>query len=341
MKWRFADNQSKQTLGADPLLKMVSPVLVKENPVRQVFKCGSLFFKYDKRFFNGLHKEFRHAVRIKAAGIPVVEHLAVSRHYLVTASADNCVELSDFLRDNVPGQDMLDALGRFIVTMKKCCLKHDDLHSGNILYNVVENTFLLVDLCSADIAKTTSERQNRNYAHLVMELRRFLPRKSLFSLLKMCSENQESDKLFDEMLNYDTIKMLNSWKKRQLQILSGYKKFTRQQNGMLISADAPEDISCADKITCDGAKYMLMHHFLELNHIPHRKVWAVDGNTAYLEPDEQSAVSDITEEQFADFSERLVLCGISTVPQDWRIVSDKIKFLNLSSAIEQCELLGS
>ena len=328
-----------QELGADPLLKMESPVLVKENPVRQVFKCGKLYFKYDKRFFNGLAKEFRNAMKIASTGIPAVEHLAVSRHWLITASAENCVELGAFLRNNVPSAAMLDAFGKFILTMKENNLNHGDLHSGNILYNAQENSFLLVDLCSAKIASSCSDNQDKSYAHLTLELRRFLPRESLFGILQICSGQKNPSTLFDEMLNRDTVQVLRSWQKRKSQILSGYKKFIRLQDDMIFAADAPTAIADAEKINCSAKKYMLLHHFLELNHIPHKRVFAVDGNIACLEP--VADAIQAPEDLFSDFSERLALCGITSSPQDWVISSGKVKFINLASAVEQCELLES
>ena len=334
MRWSFANIEAKQILGENPLQMMDSPVLVKENPIRQVFKCGKLYFKYDMRFFNGLKKEFRHAMNISAAGIPAVKHLAVSRHWLITQSAENTVELAAFVRENVPSREMLESLGNFINILKKNNLKHTDLHSGNILYDTVQNSFLLVDLCSANISSARWASDEKHYAHLVMELRRYLPRKELYPLLQICSQSS-LEELFDKTLNSDTVQTLNSWQKRKSQILSGYKKFIRKQDDVIFAADAPTDINNSTEISGNGMEYMLLHHFLELNHIPHKRVYAVDGNTVYVEQDDTQS-TPVTEEIFADFSERLAICGIASAPQDWCISNGKIKFINLDSALKQC-----
>ncbi|MBR7119852.1 MAG: hypothetical protein IKC77_06625 [Lentisphaeria bacterium] len=338
MKWRYANFQAKEKLGTDPLKQMTDPQLVKENPVRQVFKCGKFFFKHDTRFFNGLRKEFRHAMKISARGIPVVEHLAVSRNWLVTESAENYVELCAFLRYNTPDNSMLTAFAQFIRKLKDNNLRHDDLHSGNVLYNADDNSFLLVDVCSADIVPSILKSPDSHFSYFALELRRNLLREQLYPVLKVCSE-RTPEEVFDTELKHHTVKVLSSWQKRKSQILSGYKKFVSIEDDTVFAADAPQDISNAVELeSSDPFKYMLIHHFLELNHIPHRRIYAVKGGRVLLEADEKE-YTPMNDAEFADFSERLAVCGISSSAQDWIKTSTGYKYINLASAIGQCDLL--
>ena len=325
-------------LGDDPFEKMVSPQLIKENPVRQVFKCGKFFFKIDKRKFNGLKKEFNHANKISAHNIPVVPHLAVSENTLVTLSVENTVELKSYLSENVPDETILNAFADFIALLKKSNLRHNDLHTGNVLYIPNDNKFLLVDLCNANIVPSFFKSPDNYYSHLVMEIRSSLSREKLYPLLQICCPGKNPADVFETELQKDIVQIISSWPKRKNQILSGYSKFIRKDGDFLFSADAPEDLSETIKITGNAKKYMLLHHFLELNHIPHRKVRAVSGSDIYLEKLDNAA-SIQNPDLYEDFCQRLLLCGINSAPEDWKIFSEKIKFDNIDSAVKQCKLL--
>ena len=338
MKWRYVNQSAKALLGDNPFEQMDFPVLVKENPVRQVFKCGKFFLKCDNRFFNGLKKEFRHALKIEKYGIPVVPHLAVSDTALVTLAVENTVELKYFLTENMPSDEMLKSFADFINLLKNSNLRHNDLHSGNVLYIPDENKFLLVDLCNAAIVPAIFKSPTRHYSHLVMEMRRNLSREKIYPLLKICYPQKNPEDIFEQLLQDETVQMLASWQKRKKQILSGYSKFIRKEGDFLFSAEASNNLDNTEKITGDSAKYMLMHHFLELNHIPHRKVKAISGNDIYLEQLEYSS-SDANEALYQDFSQRLFICGINSVPDDWKCFCGQIIFDNLASAITQCDLL--
>ena len=89
MKWTFSGIEAQNLLGNDPEACLLDPVLVKENPVRKVFKCGKFFVKQDFRFFNGLKSEFRHAMQLEKHHVPCVKHLAVSRNMLITLAEEN------------------------------------------------------------------------------------------------------------------------------------------------------------------------------------------------------------------------------------------------------------
>jgi hypothetical protein len=329
MKWQYANQIVKEMLWNDPFEKMVSPQLIKENPVRQVFKCGKFFFKIDKRKFNSLKKEFNHANKISAHGIPVVPHLAVSENTLVTLGVENAVELKSYLSENIPDEKMLSAFADFVALLKKSNLRHNDLHAGNVLYIPNDNKFLLVDLCNANIVPSFFKSPSCHYSHLVMEIRSNLSREKLYPLLQICCSEKNPKDVFETELQKDTVQIISSWPKRKNQILSGYGKFTRKDGDFLFSADAPKDLSETIKITGNAKKYMLLHYFLELNHIPHRKVRAIYESDIYLEKLDNAA-SIQNSGLYEDFCQRLFLCGINSAPEDWKTVSEKSNLTTLA-----------
>ena len=336
MRWIYSDNSAKDMLNNAPEECLLDPVLVKENPVRRVFKCGKFFIKHDLRFFNGLKSEFRHAMQLEKYGVPAVKHLAVNRNMLITLAEENSVELGTFLRENIPDDRMLSAFCSFVELMRKNRLRHTDLHSGNVLYDQKKNRFLLVDLRSASIVSSWFASKPETFIHLAMEFRKNLPKEKIYPLLTACgSSDAESD--FDLALNRETVNILAAWKKRRTQILSGYRKFVRRRDDLIMPADAPEDIARAEIISGNGNDYLLLHHFLELNHIPHRRVWAAADDKVYLEP----ALSGLAPESntlSADFGMRLALCGIPSDPVDWVVRGDTAVFVNLPSALKNINL---
>ena len=338
MKWRYANQQAREMLGDDPLQKISDPVLVKSNPVREVFKCGKFFFKCDKRIFNGLAQEFKHALKIAEHGIPAVTHLAYCRNMLITLGVENSVELRSFLAGNIPDDAMLESFANFLSLLKNSNLRHNDLHSGNVLYVPEENKFLLVDLCSAKITCSLFKSPGEHYSHLVMEMRRYLEREKLFPLLAICHPDKNPEDFFEQELNNYTVAILAAWQKRKKQIISGYGKFIRKKGDLLFAADADDGLSNTTRITGDAVKYMLLHQLLELNHIPHRKVRAISGSDIYLEQLE-TIRHPLSDGVFEDFCHRLFLCGITSTPEDWQRSYGKVKFNNLAAAIEQSDLL--
>lgn len=337
MKWTFSGIEAQDLLGNDPEACLLDPVLVKENPVRKVFKCGKFFVKQDFRFFNGLKSEFRHAMQLEKHLVPCVKHLAVSRNMLITLAEENTVELGSFLRENTPSDAMLESFCGFIELMIKSGMRHTDLHSGNVLYDPEKNAFLLVDLRSASIPLKCFASKPDIYMHLAMELRRNLPKEKIYKLLSACkSSSPETD--FDIMLNQETVNILASWKKRRQQILTGYRKFVRRRNDLIMPADAPEDISNAQIISGNGKDYLLLHHYLELNHIPHRKVWAVTDDKIYLAPMPAGEAPEL-DALSSDFGMRLALCGIPSTANDWVKTDNNLLFVNLQTALNSINLM--
>jgi hypothetical protein len=336
MRWLYADEYAEKLLGSDPSGKMINPVKIKTNPVREVFKCDRFFFKHDKRFFNGLKAEFRHALKISRTPIPVVRHLAVSRHILVTLAEENTVELKEYLSRNIPDEELLENTGKFIRIMRENFLIHNDLHSGNVLFKTNNKTLMLVDVRSADIAKDPKYCNDNVYIHLVLEMRKYLPRERLYPLLEACGSRDPAES-FDKELKRQSIDFFNSWPKRKKQILNGYGKFVRQKNHLRILSDAANELNNAEIIVGDMNNYMLIHYYLELNFIPHRNILAVGNNDIYLAPvPEQSVQTTENSKLFQDFSKRLELCGIKSTPKDWITTPSGIIFVNLESAIRQC-----
>ena len=70
--WRFADSQANSLLGSDPMQHFKDAVMVKSNPVREVWRTEEFFFKFDKRSSHSFAKEFSRACALHKKGIPVV-----------------------------------------------------------------------------------------------------------------------------------------------------------------------------------------------------------------------------------------------------------------------------
>ena len=77
-KWLFADKNAREILGDDPLAHFKDPVLIKGNAVREVWKCGEFFFKFDKRRNHSFRKEFCRATALHKRGIPVVRYSPIA-----------------------------------------------------------------------------------------------------------------------------------------------------------------------------------------------------------------------------------------------------------------------
>ena len=332
--WIYTNDGKKLLIGTSPESLINDGVCVKKNPVRKVIKNGIFFIKYDKRFFNGLLTEFIKARKLEKAEIPVVKHLAVSRHYLVTLAEKNAVELKTYLLENVPSGEMVAGFGDFLRLLRKKRLYHTDLHSGNILYIPEENRFVLVDVRSADCGFRISAMPDSWYIHIIMEMRRYLPKAKLLELYSLSGLDSQQ-KFFETDLEAEFEDIADDWQRREKQIISGYGKFVKVSDGITYSADAPENIS-GGEIICvpDPMEYMLLHHYLELNHIPHRPVWAITGNSVTLGPlPEKYAApeTDLAEE----YRKRLEICGIDSDYADWITSDGKISFINLASAAAQ------
>ena len=332
--WIYTNDGKKILAGITPESLLEDGVCVKKNPVRQVVKNGDFFIKHDSRFFNGLFKEFLNARKLERAGIPVVKHLAVSRHHLVTLAEKNAVELKSYLLENVPDGKMLASFGDFLRLLREKRLYHTDLHSGNILYVPEENRFLLVDVRSANCGFRISPMPESWYIHIVMEMRRYLPQEKLFELLSGCGLDSEK-KFYEADLKAKTEDINMDWQKRKKQIMSGYGKFVKVSGNTTYPADAPVNISGGECISVSNPMdYMLTHHYLELNHIPHRPVWAITGNSVTLGtlPEKFNAPEKNLVEEYRH---RLEICGITSTDADWIISDGKISFVNMASAVEQ------
>ena len=332
--WLFTNDGKQLLSGISPEKLIDGGVCIKKNPVRKVIKSGEFFIKNDSRFFNGLILEFLNARKLEKAGIPVVKHLAVSHHYLVTLAEQNAVELKNYLLTNVPTDEMLAGFANFLRLLREKKLYHTDLHSGNILYVPQENRFLLVDVRSADCGFRIPAMPKRWYIHIVMEMRRYLPKAKLLNLLSNSGLDSEKD-FFDTALESEFDDISVDWPRREKQIISGYGKFVKVSGDITCSADAPPNISDGECISVpDPMAYMLLHHYLELNHIPHRPVWAITADSVILGIVPEKSVSP-EPELVDEYRKRLEICGIDSTGRDWITSDGKIAFINLASAVAQ------
>ena len=152
--WRFATPAIAAELGDRPELLLEAGREVKSNPVRQVFRCGDYFLKYDRRSGRRLRSEWNCAQLIEREGIQLVEHLALGESsagsILITRAFPEAEAVSDyFYRTYIeqPGEPAV-FLNNFVHFARKVLesrLYHPDFHIGNVLYSPGLNRFALVD----------------------------------------------------------------------------------------------------------------------------------------------------------------------------------------------------
>ncbi|MEI2999517.1 MAG: hypothetical protein V8T86_01230 [Victivallis sp.] len=119
-------------------------------------------------------------------------------------------------------------------------LFHPDFHLGNILYDKVKRSFVLVDALGVRRAGFL-DRQFRAYRmrRVAMELREILSRERMTAFLSACGI-PNADAFYDRALDREADALWREWPKRRRQILAGYPKFTRK-----IEAFCMRSIRCA------------------------------------------------------------------------------------------------
>ena len=319
--WRFADSVVRSLLGNDPMVHFKGAEIVKRNAVREVWRTGELFFKFDKRPVHSFDSEFARGCALHQKGIPVVQHLACGRteqgYCLITRALPDSVPLDEFICGRIPDDDFLNAMINFLKLMECRKIIHRDLHCGNILYVPRDNMFYLVDVHDARPARWFDFFMFSRYPQraLLMELRENLSTEKLCELLrKMDVDDPES--FLEYHFDRKAAMLSRDWLRRREQVLSGYPKFTRKENGLLFARGAtPDELEKAEKIP-GTAGVFAGAFYLDLVRIPHRRVlaWSEKENMMWAEPlsegDADSAV-------VADLRARALKFGINSACGDW------------------------
>ena len=269
-----------------------SATIIKSGKIREVRRQKDIFIKLDKRKNHSFAKEFKCAVKLKKAGIPVTEplfHLTrPSGNYLATKAFDG-ITINDFIKNNVPDKDFFTALLELLKKMHHAGFIHFDFHMGNLLYSPDKKVFSLVDVDSihripAFLVPLVPEKIR---FHLLTEFRSVLNNSQLLELFSAAKiRNPES--FLKKTLIRNAKYIRRNWARRREQILSGYRKFTRiNKNGII------------------------------LNSIPHRRAIAFDptSSTVILEPENNI---DADTAPVDDMIERIKFYGIDSEKKDWK-----------------------
>lgn len=307
-------------------------VPVKRSAVREVRRHGDYFIKFDRRNNHGFAREFATARRLKEAGLPVVNHLFCGQgengHYLVTGSFADSVAVDDFLRTELPDMAFFETIADLAKSLLGKGFLHADFHLGNLLYNTRSRTFALVDVRQVRQMPLwlLNNLPESSRFHVLTEFRGVLRRRELLQLFRRVGVAKPGN-FYEDMLSADNAAIRDEWPRRRKQILSGYPKFTRKENGVLYNSHA-DDAAIAAAVEIPGGKAVfLAGFFLDLVQIPHRKLVKFDPATdrAYAEPECKNPPGG---ESAIEMMQRLNFYDIPTAPADWRDSGRGLPHLN-------------
>ena len=319
--WRFADSQAHSLLGNDPMQHFKDAVMVKSNPVREVWRTEEFFFKFDKRSSHSFTGEFSRACALHKKGIPVVQHLACGRtelgNCLITRSLQNSQTVDEFISGRIPDENFLNSLINFLKLLERRKVIHRDLHFGNVLYVEKDNYFCLVDVRDAHPARwydffLFSRLPQRR---LIMELMENLPTPKLCELLRKTGVDNP-DVFIEQALESKARRISGEWQRRREQVLSGYPKFTRREGDLLIARGVTlSELEKAEKIP-GSAGIFAGAFYLDLVRIPHRRIlaWSEKENMLWAEP---LVTGDPDSALVADLRSRALTFGINSACCDW------------------------
>lgn len=319
--WRFADKQAHSLLGDDPMLHFTGAVLIKSNPVREVWRTPEFFFKFDKRPGRSFDGEFGRGRALQKKGIPVVSHLACGRtesgYCLITRALPDSVSADEFICGRIPADDFLNALIDFLKLMEYRKIIHRDLHYGNLLYVEKENSFCLVDVHDAHPAYWFEKPFYSRYPQraLIMELRENLSTPEICGLLRKMGVD-DPDTFIERFLEKSARMFLRDWPRRRAQILGGYPKFTRKEGELLVARGVDlSELEKAEKISGSSGLFATAF-YLDLVRIPHRRVlaWSEKEQIIWMEPLE---IGEPDSAVVADLRSRALKFGVNSSCRDW------------------------
>ena len=317
----FAEGAEKVFPQGDPMAAFVSPEPVKQNPVREVWKTGEYFFKFDKRPRHDFKKEFRRACALARRGVPVVRHLACGRTdrgaCLVTAALSGSVTVEEFIRGRVPDEKFLAAAVDFLKLLERKKVVHRDFHPGNVLYVEKDNAFFLVDVRDAFPARRFNGFlfSRLPFLRFLCDLSENLSDARVCELLRRMDVPDPQGFFFAEIRRKADF-VRREWPRRREQILSGYPKFTRKERDVLFVRDAgPAELGRAETLPADDDVFV-MAFYLDLLRIPHRRVFCYDPRkkTIFVEPAGEASPAP---ERVAELVRRARLAGVPAEPGDW------------------------
>jgi lipopolysaccharide kinase (Kdo/WaaP) family protein len=227
--------------------------VVKENPVRIVFKVEDLFYVKLERpddFWRKLRnffspkaaREFATGRALEASGVPVVKHLGWAKcgssNMLLTEAMPDSSSVHDYWHNeivygNVSKKKFLDNFAEFLKIFFASGFYHPDFHLGNILYSPTTESFALVDVYGMSRPHELSEHQINEHTRIFLELYRGLSDSEAVDLLM----NVRNDLTLGHVKSFweaglaaKAVRAEKTWTKRQAQIENNYSKFVEVLN---------------------------------------------------------------------------------------------------------------
>jgi len=222
--------------------------IVKENPVRIVFKIEDLFYvklEQPSGFWRKLRnflspkaaREFAVGKALENAEVPVVKHLGWakcgSRNMLLTEAMPECRSAHEYWHNeivygNTPKKKFLNAFAGFLKIFFASGFYHPDFHLGNILYSPAAESFALVDVYGISRPDKLSKQQINEHSRIFLELYRGLSDAEAVELILQVRSDlypETSRSFWETELAGKTVLFEKSWPKRRAQIEKNYSKF--------------------------------------------------------------------------------------------------------------------
>lgn len=311
---------------------------VKVTCCREVRCSSDIFIKLDRRRMHSFSREMTAAKKLRAAGIPVVDHLFCGRgkfgHYLVTGRFG--IPVDEYLRSGTPDIKFFCKITDLALQMLKAGFLHGDFHPGNLLYDPASGSLMLTDVRRVMKLPEWILRRlpEKSKFHILTEFRGFLKKKELLVLFRRAKITNPL-KFYENMFEWDNVLIRKEWKRRRKQILSGYRKFTRKEGSILFNSSATDQELAEAEIIPGGKAVFLAGYFLDLINMPHRKVlrYDIDTDTVYALPESPGRPGG---ELTLEMIYRLNSYDITnSAPEDWSVCENGLPCFNALNKVAE------
>ncbi len=222
--------------------------IVKENPVRIVFKVEDLFYvklEHPLGFWQKLRnffspkaaREFAVGRALENAEVPVVKHLGWakcgSQNMLLTEAMPESCSAHEYWHNeivygNTSKRKFLNAFAGFLKIFFNSGFYHPDFHLGNILYSPATESFALVDVYGISRPDKLSKQQINEHSRIFLELYRGLSDSEAIELILQVRSDlypESAGSFWKTEMAGKAVQFEKSWGKRQAQIEKNYSKF--------------------------------------------------------------------------------------------------------------------
>ena len=239
---------SEETAAAVRGMILTDEHIVKNTPVRAVYRCGDHYLKFERgasfmaSLRNRLHpkarREYEIGCSLAAAGIPAVRCEGWGRmggmNVLITRALPGFISLDEFFYTRIVyGGESADGILReitgFLQKFFEAGFLHGDLHFGNILYNPCTHEMAWVDLIAISRPGMLPDAGRKAMSRCVVALREGLTRRQMLRTIRgigAAESDEEAGTFYFDVVRHSARHLLETWGKRRTQILGAYPKFT-------------------------------------------------------------------------------------------------------------------